>query len=286
MNLLAGMEKFGFSTEEQLNILKEDAKKEEESKKPEQKSPVIKTEKDFLLDKKIKCPVCDQDFIIKSPLTSKLKRLESDFDLRPNYEYIDKCKYDVISCPYCGYSALDTTFNEIDSARIKLVRKDFCTSFKPQGATKLPATYSYDYAAEKYKLALICTMKKRGKMSEKAYVCLKLAWLRRAQLKEFRAAGDTDSEAFKIIRSEYAGFYKQAYKGLVEARATEVPPFCGMSADIVEFILANMAMQYKQYDIALKYIGKLIQSPSTSHNIKDKCLLLKDKITAVKSDEQ
>ncbi len=283
MNLLAGMEKFGFSTDEELNILKEDAK-EEQSGKAEKKAPVAKTEKDFIIDKKIKCPVCDKDFMIKAVLVSKLKRLESDFDLRPNYEYIDKCKYDVISCPHCGYSALDSTFNQIDSARIKLVRNDFCSSFKPQGGLEIPEIYSYDYAAEKYKLALICTMKKRGNMSEKAYVCLKLAWLRRAQLKELKVAGDTDGQAFKTVRAEYAGFYKQAYEGLLKARATEMPPFCGMSAEIVEFMLANMAIQYKQYDTAMKFIGKLLQSPATSRNIKDKCLTLKDKIIAVKNN--
>ncbi len=283
MNLLAGMEKFGFSTDEELNILKEDAK-EEQSSKAEKKASVVKTEKDFIIDKKIKCPVCDKDFMIKAVLVSKLKRLESDFDLRPNYEYIDKCKYDVISCPHCGYSALDITFNQIDSARIKLVRNDFCSSFKPQGGRELPEIYSYEYAAEKYKLALICTMKKRGNMSEKAYVCLKLAWIRRAQLKELKAAGDIDSQAFKTVRAEYAGFYKQAYEGLLKARATEMPPFCGMSAEIVEFMLANMAIQYKQYDTAMKFIGKLLQSPATSRNIKDKCLTLKDKIIAVKNN--
>ena len=279
MNLLSGMEKFGFSMDGELDILADDKTKKDAAQKTAA-APVVKTEKDFIIDKKVRCPVCDKDFPIKAVLATKLKRLEPDFDLRPNYEHVDKCKYDFMSCPNCGYSALDTTFAKIDTARVKLIRAEFCPSFKPQKETALPETYSYEYSIEKFKLALICTMKKRAKMSEKAYVCLKIAWLRRAQLKELEGNKDSDPKIVDMIQKEYEGFYSQAYEGFMKAVSSETPPYCGMASEAVEYMLANMSVHYKKYDAAMKLIARLIQSPSTSRKLKDKCLELKEDIVA------
>ena len=279
MNLLSGMEKFGFSMDEELNILADDKPKKEAAPK-KVAAPVVKQEKDFVIDKKVRCPVCDKEFLIKAVLTTKLKRLEPDFDLRPNYEHVDKCKYDFISCPRCGYSALDTTFSKIDTARVKLIKAEFCPSFKPQTNEKIGDTYTYEYSIEKFKLALICTMKKRAKMSEKAYVCLKIAWLRRAQLKEFENDEKADPKVVEMVKKEYEGFYAQAYEGFMKAVSQETPPYCGMAAEAVEFMLANMSVHYKKYDAAMKILARLIQSASTSRKLKDKCIELKDQIVA------
>lgn len=279
MNLLSGMEKFGFSMDGELNILADD-KPKKEAATAKVAAPVVKQEKDFIIDKKVRCPVCDKDFPIKAVLTTKLKRLEPDFDLRPNYEHVDKCKYDFVSCPNCGYSALDTTFAKIDTARVKLIRAEFCPSFKPQRGEQLPETYNYEYSIEKFKLALICTMKKRAKMSEKAYVCLKIAWLRRAQLKELEGNKEADPKVIEMVKKEYEGFYSQAYEGFMKAISQETPPYCGMAAEAVEFMLANMSVYYKKYDAAMKIIARLIQAPSTSRKLKDKCVELKEQIVS------
>lgn len=279
MNLLSGMEKFGFAMDGELDILAEEKAKKTEATAKKAAAPVIKQEKDFVIDKKVRCPICDKDFPIKAVLATKLKRLEPDFDLRPNYEHVDKIKYDFNSCPRCGYSALDTTFSKIDTARVKLIRAEFCPSFKPQADEMLPEIYSYEYSIEKFKLALICTMKKRAKMSEKAYVCLKIAWLRRAQLKELEGNKEADPKVIEMVKKEYEGFYSQAYEGFMKAISQETPPYCGMASEAVEYMLANMSVYFKKYDAAMKLIARLIQSPSTSRKLKDKCVDLKDEIT-------
>ncbi len=279
MNLLSGMEKFGFSMDEELDILADDKPKKGPAKAAKAAAPVVRQEKDFVIDKKVRCPVCDREFPIKAVLATKLKRLEPDFDLRPNYEHVDKIKYDFMSCPNCGYSALDTMFSKIDTARVKLIRSEFCPSFKPPKDNTLPETYSYEYSIEKFKLALICTLKKRAKMSEKAYVCLKIAWLRRAQMKELEGNKDADPKIIEMVTSEYNGFYKQAYEGFMKAISSETPPYCGMASEAVEFMLANMSVYFKNYDAAMKIIARLIQSPSTSRKLKDKCVDLKEEIT-------
>ena len=284
MNLLSGMEKFGFSMDE-LDILADEKPKKGEAATAKA-APVVKQEKDFVIDKKVRCPVCDKEFPIKAVLATKLKRLEPDFDLRPNYEHVDKIKYDFMSCPNCGYSSLDTTFSKIDTARVKLIRAEFCPSFKPQSDEKLPETYDYDYSIEKFKLALICTMKKRAKMSEKAYVCLKIAWLRRSQLKELEGNKEADPKLVEMVTKEYEGFYSQAYEGFMKAVSSETPPYCGMASEAVEFMLANMSVHFKKYDAAMKLIARLIQSASTSRKLKDKCVELKDEITAKAAAEK
>ena len=279
MNLLSGMEKFGFSMDEELDILKDDSNKQGAKFAKSTAAPVTHEEKEFLLDKKVSCPVCDKEFHIRAVATSRLKRLEPDFDLRPNYQYIDTLKYDFMSCPHCGYSAMASTFAKLDTARVKLIRNEFCPNFKPQ-REELPEIYSYEYAIEKYKLVLICTMKKKAKMSEKAYVCLKLAWLRRAQLAELKKAENPDKELMEQVKKEYEGFYAQAYEGFMKALSTETPPYCGMASEAVEFMLANMSYKLGKYEAASKLVARLIQSPNTNHKIKDKCSDLKQEIIA------
>ena len=87
MNLLSGLEKFGLKGDGELDILNDgsEAKKKQTEKA---KAEVVElTEKDFLLDHKMKCPICDKEFVVKGVKSSKVKRKEPDADLRPNHEY-------------------------------------------------------------------------------------------------------------------------------------------------------------------------------------------------------
>jgi hypothetical protein len=59
MNLLSGMEKFGFSMDGELDILADEKPKKQEAVK-KAAAPVVKQEKDFIIDKKVRCPVCDK----------------------------------------------------------------------------------------------------------------------------------------------------------------------------------------------------------------------------------
>ena len=63
MNLFSGLEKFGFSGDEEFDILKDDKKKKK--KVEETKKKVVKPleEKDLVLKKTVKCPICDQSFV-------------------------------------------------------------------------------------------------------------------------------------------------------------------------------------------------------------------------------
>lgn len=241
---------------------------------------VTHTESEFVYKASKQCPVCENSFKILAPTNTKLRRLEPDFDLRPRFEYIDTVKYDVISCPKCGYSAMTSTFSNIDSARIKLIRQEICANFTPERLPDMDV-YTYEFATDRYKLALINTVKKRGKMAERAYCSLKLAWLYRAQMEALEKSEMDEKTIDKRaeIEKEYNIYYKQAYDGFLKAIENETPPYCGLDSATVEFMVANMALYLNQLATAAKIVSKLLTAATTPRRIKDKCLDLKDEIT-------
>ncbi len=278
MNLLSGLEKFGLGQSGDFNILDEGKKTKKDAEKQDvQQTAAPLTEADFLMDKKVKCTICDREFVVRAVLGSKVKRKEPDDDLRPNHEYIDVLKYGVYACPHCGYAALAKDFDHLSPSQRKWIRESVCANFKPADEPKVE-TYSYDYAVDKYKLALVSTMAKRGKLSEKAYICLNIAWLRREQYEQM--PGDTSFYKQKrdVVNEEYEGFYQQAYEGLLKVTSTETPPYYGMDVNTVDYILAQMSVHYKKYDVASKLVSRLLTGASTPKRMKDRCLNLKDRI--------
>ena len=90
MNLLSGLEKFGLKAEDTTNLFAEE--KKEVVGEDGTKQEAAPTEESFLLDKAVRCAVCDKVFKTKMIKSGRLKRLESDMDLRPRYEHIDTLK--------------------------------------------------------------------------------------------------------------------------------------------------------------------------------------------------
>lgn len=189
MNLLEGLEKFGLDQMDTEHIF-EDEKKEEVPAKPQATvKEEVHSEKEFLLEKSIRCPVCDTVFKTKMVKTGRVKRLEPDFDLRPRFQYIDTNKYDVSSCPKCGYTAMNRYFSHLSSGQIKMIDEGVRRKFKQTNLVE-PEEYSYDEAIDRYKLALYSTIVKKGKTSEKAFECLKISWLYRGKNEELMASSE------------------------------------------------------------------------------------------------
>ena len=105
--------------------------------------------------------------------------LSIDTDLRPKYQHVDSLKYDSIVCNKCGYAALSRFYNYITTPQSKLIATNISPNFK--GVDTKAETYSYDEAILRHQLALANAIVKKGKISEKAYICLKIAWLLRGK---------------------------------------------------------------------------------------------------------
>ena len=278
MNLFAGLEKFGFSGEEKLDITKDEkTAKRQAGESPQASVKKEPEEKDFLLDKKIKCPVCDNNFVTKQLKSGKLRRLTPDSDLRPNFAHIDTVKYGVTACPKCGYAAFNKSFEHLSSTQIRLIKEGVSSKYTPV-EEKQEDTYSYDRALERFKLALVSSLARRAKLSEKSYLCLNIAWLLRSQIATMPEGTDEEKAKKKAKINEYTGFYRQAYDGFIKAMSSEMPPYYGLQTSTLEYMLSNMAIYFKEYDTATKLVGNLISSAATPARIKDKALDLKDKI--------
>ena len=275
------MEKYGFK-DVNLDSIFEDDKPKTVARAAEEKTVEAPKEEDFLLDKGVRCPICDTVFKSRMVKSGRARRLESDRDLRPRFEYIDTIKYDVSSCPKCGYTAINRYFPHLSSAQMKLIREEVCTKFKPEKGMADKLSYTYDEAIERYKLALINTIAKKGKASEKAYECLKISWLYRGKKEEIQSANSNPSEEVKaeILKCEQTetAFYTQALDGFLKAMTSESYPMCGMEQNTVDFLIANMAFNLKRYDLASKFVSALLVSKTTSKTIKDKALTLKEEI--------
>lgn len=284
MNLLSGLEKFGLKADDTTSLF-------EEEKKVTVAADGTKTEEapdenSFLLDKAIRCTVCDKVFKTKMIKSGRLKRMESDMDLRPRYEHIDTLKYSVISCPYCGYTAITRYFEHLSSMQVKMIKEQVCSKFKPDGSVEA-TLIDYDTAIERYKLSLFNTIVKKGKTSEKAYTCLNLAWLLRGKAESLDPADPATAEARKECKEQEEAFYAQAFEGFTKAVSTETYPMCGMDECTMDYLLATMAYHFKKYDVASKCIARILQSPSASKKMKDRAYDLKEHIVAeIKKNKQ
>lgn len=276
MNLFEGLEKLGLRTAQSMeNLFEEEKKKKENTANAVEEIP---TEASFLLEKKFRCAVCDKEFKGKMVKSGRIKRLESDPDLRPKYQYIDTIKYDVTSCPHCGYTAMSRYFDHLSSTQMRLIKEQICANFNSTGAEE-PEIIDYDTAIGRYKLALYTTIVKRAKNSEKAYCCLKIAWLYRGKAENLDEKTKDKEAVLKACKEQEEVFYKQAYDGFMKAVSSEMFPICGMDQNTMDYLLAYMSAHFKRYDVASKCISNILGS-SASNKIKDKARDLKEQIIA------
>lgn len=274
MNLLAGLEKFGIKSDGKLDIT-DDGTAKKEGQTVAKKSIDDLEEKDLVLQKSVQCPICDHKFKVLVAKSAKVKRIGADPDTRPHYHNIDTLKYDVYVCPKCGYAAMSKYFEHVSATQMKWIKEAVCNNFNSL-PDDVPETYTPDEAVDRYKLALVSAMAKHARTSEKAMICLRIAWIRRDQIKEMNASNAEEVGKKQALIEEYEGFYKQAYEGFTKAYSTET----GLNATSIEYILANMAMHFKDYSTASKLISGLLGNPNTNPRVKDRCLDMKEKLVA------
>ena len=94
--LLSGLEQFGLSNLESMDLYEAPKKAEAGAGSGEPGAAPVVQEQDFLFDKSFTCPICDREFKARTVKIGKAKLGGSDLDLRPRYEQIDLLKYDTI----------------------------------------------------------------------------------------------------------------------------------------------------------------------------------------------
>ncbi len=274
MDLFSGLESLGIEGLGNLDIYGDDSSKnetEEANNAVKVKTPE-EIEAEYIFDKTYRCPVCDRSFKSKTMKSNKAKLISTDMDLRPVHQNVDVVKYDVVACPYCGYAVLNRYFAPVTSVQIKKVKEAISRNYKIKDEDK-KKIYSYDEAIERGKLALLSSVIKGSKDSEKAYVCLKTAWLFRGKAEHLP---ETEDEEIRKCQKEEEVFLIKAYDGLVAARKKELFPICGMDELTYDYLLAALAHRLGHLEVSARLVGEILTKPNANHRIKEKTRILKE----------
>ena len=283
MGLLSGLGGLGLSGLEDMDIFEEEAKEKEAAKEKEvakakaAAAPQIE-EKDIVFERNYKCPVCGATFPSKAVRSGKSRLIGTDSDLRAKYDIIDPGKYDVVLCPKCGYAALTRFYDKLTPPQANLIKEKISPTVRISEYND--PIYSYKEAMERYKLALVNAVVKKAKASEKAYICLKSAWVARGYRESLQAEDNADTKLIEELEKQEDELLQNAYKGFVEAIQNEGFPMCGMDEITVNYLVAVLATRFKKYDVASRLIANVLVSPSANPRTKDKARDLKEQILA------
>ena len=150
-NIFAGLEDLGFKDISNIEIYKKSEDKEDNKDKESEENSKIKEEM-LLYDKKVVCPVCENNFLANAVKTSgyKMKKRDSDFYIK--YDIINPYFYDVWICNVCGYASMKSDFHKLKKFEIESIQKNITPKWRGR---KYPAIYDINIAIERYKLALL-----------------------------------------------------------------------------------------------------------------------------------
>lgn len=203
--------------------------------------------------------------------------IRSDLDLRPVYEKINPLKYDVVLCPHCGFTALERYFKTVTQVQKQLIEEKVCAAYKPREEKE---TFSYEDSFLRYKMAMINSIAKQADDSEKAYVCLRAAWMLRAWGESLT---DEPEKQEKIARQEEE-FLKNAKEGFAQANIKEDYPMCGMDEFTVDYLLAALSFRFGENEAAMKLVSGIIASREAGARIKERARDLKDEVVKQAKD--
>jgi len=252
--IFKGMETFGFQDMEDL-VLFEDKKLPEPEELAQQKKNQLEK---VLVAKKQKCPVCKSDFQDWDVSSYRIRIEKTDTDLRSYYSPYDPLYYGVIICQECGYAATRSYFNKTTKKQSDLILSKITPNYRRK---IYHHTYTIDDAIERHKYALLNTVIKEGKDSEKAMTCLKLSWL-------YREKEDSESESL---------FRQNALKGFLCAYEKEhsIP---GMDTNTLQYLIGELNRREGNLEEAMKYIGSIIVNKDVLPRLKNRAIDVKELI--------
>lgn len=276
MGIFSGLKNLGLGDLEGSDLFAAEEKPERVAAEPAQPE-----EKDFIYDKSFTCPVCDSTFTSRVMKTGKAKLVSMDLDLRPRYVGIDATKYDVELCPQCKFAALTRYFTAMPASQIHLIKEQITPKVKLQPHKE--DYYTYEEAMERYKIALVCAMVKKAKNSEKAYICLKSAWLLRGYREELESKRQLLPQQRDDLMTQEMEYLQNAFKGFVEAQKSERYPMCGMDEYTMDYLTAALAYEVGELDTSSQYVSRILAS-AANNRVKEKARDLKDSIVAKKKE--
>ncbi len=278
-NLFSGLEAFGLNNLSGMDIY--DEKEKETTERSGENDKPLFSEEDAIFDKTFACPVCDEEFKSKMVKSGKVKLLSLDSDLRPVYQYMDPLKYDAIICPHCGFAALNRFFKYVTNSQAVLIKNNISSNFK--GIKEAEGIFTYDDALMRHKLALVNSIVKKAKTSERAYTCLKTAWILRGKAEALPKNTPDYQKQIAEMEKEELDFISKAYIGFEEAFSKENFPMCGMDEITITLLMAELSRKIGKYDESGRWVSKVLTSREANERIKQKARDIKDQLKNDKS---
>ena len=211
----------------------------------------------YLYPKKFTCTVCDEEFTKQMVRTTKLKVQSVDTDFRSAYKDIDPNRYEVMLCMHCGFAALPNHFDKVINRQKEAIMQTIKPNYKH---VEYEMPLGLEDTAAIYKQAFACAEAMNAKVSVKAFLSLRLAWV-------YRAEGRKDEELPLI---------KDVYEGLKEAFSTENFPLGNMDEATAKYIIADMARRTGQMGEAMRWVADVVVGKGISSSLKDRAVRLKD----------
>ncbi len=260
-NIFEELKSLGFDNLDKAEIFSAEAKGKKAEGTPKSQEVSLDA---ILYDKTYICPICDKVFTSKAIRSGKNRLMSVDTDLKPKYDRVDPNIYECIVCPKCGYAALGKAFTTVSPKQLSWVKEQICSKYKGRD---YPGILTYEDAIERYKLALLTAVVKRVKDGEKAYICLKIAWL-------YREINDVKKEET---------FLQYALTGFLNAYNNERFPIFELDELTTAYIIADLYRRFKEYDKALQWVGFVILERNVSLKLKTRGLHLKSLIREEKA---
>lgn len=255
-NIFEELKSLGFKNLEEVEVFSEE--KKAKAAEGERKSQTSDLES-ALYDKTYVCPVCDKVFTSKAIRSGKNRLMSVDTDLKPQYDTVNPILYECIICPNCGYSALGRAFGTLLPKQVMWIKEQICSQYKPRVYADI---ITANDAVERYKLALLAAIVKKARDGEKAYLCLKIAWL-------YRELQDIEKE--KV-------FLKYALQGFLNAYNKERFPIYELDELTTAYIIADLYRRFEDYEKSLQWVGYVILEKNVSLKLKTRALHLKSLI--------
>ncbi len=156
--------------------------------------------RDYLLEKKFICPICDYEFKSVQAKSIVFKSSGRSMDLYPKYVGINPVYYGVVLCENCGYASFSRDFKSIAPYEKEIIMKHICLHWHPIG---FPKTKNLAAAVELHEIAYQNYLVLKKRYADKAKCALRLMWF-------FDEAGrkwDADDYSKKAL-SHYMDVYK------------------------------------------------------------------------------
>lgn len=200
-----------------------------------------------IYDKEVVCPVCDTSFTVTRVKSRTFKVASRDSDFCTHYEGTNPLLYEVWVCENCGYASLEDSFDKIGFKDAKKIKAEIEPKWTKRSFS---GERTIDMALEAFKLALYNLQVRNAPSSERAKICLRIAWL-------YRFKGDIEEE------KRFLGFALNSYCG---AYQNERFPLDKLDEYTCMYMIAELNRRLGNFEESLKWFSRLISSPEALKN--------------------